>query len=98
MLRNHNICSRQHRLSPSQTVDYFVNILDGPARNFFFNNAQDDILFEQMTEMMVAEFNSNARQIQVYGILSTLRISSMMAEHELTSSTEGLTTVVSTIE
>ena len=97
-LRDYNICSRQHRLSPSQKADYFVNILDGPARTIFFNNAQDDMSFEQMAEMMVAEFNSNARQIQVYGILSTLRISSMMAEHELTSFTEGLTKVVSTIE
>ena len=97
-LRDYNICSRQHRLSPSQKADCFVNILDGPARTFFFNKAQDDMSFEQMAEMMVAEFNSNARQIQVYGILSTLTISSMMAEHELTSFTEGLTKVVSTIE
>ena len=54
--------------------------------------------FEQMAEMMVAELNTNARQIQAYGILATLRISSMMAEHELSSFPEGLIKVVGTIE
>lgn len=47
---------------------------------------------------MIAESNSNALQIQVYRIFSTLTISGVMAEHELTSFTEGLTKVFSTIE
>lgn len=54
--------------------------------------------FGQMVEMMVADFNSNACQIEVFGILSTHRISGMIAEHEPTSSTEGLKKFVSTIE
>ena len=97
-LRDYNVCSRQHRLSTTQKADYFVNLLDGPARTFFFNNARDDMQFEEMAEMMTKEFNSNARQIQVYGILSKLRINSIMTEHELTSFTVGLTKIVSMIE
>ena len=83
-LRDYNIYSRQHRLSASQKADYFeflawpssmlsiVNILDDPARTLLFNNARDNMSFEHMAEMMVAEFNSNARQIQLYGIFPPL--------------------------
>ena len=75
-LRDYNVFSRQHRLYTTQRADYFVKLLDGPARTFFFNNARDDMQFEEMAEMMTKAFNSNARQIQVYGI-SKLRISSI---------------------
>lgn len=62
-VRDYNICARQNCLSASQKADYFVNILNGSASKFFFNKARDDMSFEQMAEMMVTEFNSNARQI-----------------------------------
>lgn len=53
-LRDYKICARQHRLTESQKADYFVNILDGPARTFFFNNASELMPFEEMAEVMIA--------------------------------------------
>ena len=97
-LRDYNVCSLQHRLSTTQKSDYFVNLLDGPARTFFFNNGQDEMQFEEMAQMMTKDFNSNARQIQVYGIISKLHITSVMAEHEISSFTVGLNKTVSIIE
>lgn len=47
-LRDCNICARQHRIMKSQKADYFVNILDGPARTYFFNNASDLMPFDVM--------------------------------------------------
>lgn len=51
-----------------------------------------------MAKLIVAEVNSNARQILVYGILPTLMINSIMAEHELILFTEGFTKDISMIE
>lgn len=55
MLREYNFCARQHRLSPSQKADYFFIALDGPARTFIFNNARDDMSFQEMTKLMDTE-------------------------------------------
>ena len=97
-LRDYNICARQHRLTQSQKADYFVNILDGPARTFFFNNSSESMPFEEMAEMMIGEFNSNSRQLQVYGRLTTLRIERVITENELNSFSEALTKIVTIIE
>ncbi|PXF40715.1 hypothetical protein BWQ96_09548 [Gracilariopsis chorda] len=48
--------------------------------------------------MVLTEYNSNARQLQVYSILKTLRIEKSMSENEITTSSEGLTKVLSIVE
>ena len=65
VLRDYNVCARQHKLSRAQMADYFVNVLDGPARTFFFNNARNEMTFSEMASMMVREYNSDARQLHV---------------------------------
>ena len=62
-LRDYNVCSRQHRLSTKQKADFFINVLSGPARTFFFNNARDNMSFEEMARMMTGEYNSDSRQL-----------------------------------
>ena len=97
-IRDYNVCARQHKLSQKQKADFFVNVLADPARTFFFNNARDDMTFDEMARMMVKEYNSDARQLQVQGILETLRLDKYMAEQGLTSPSEGLTKLVDLIE
>ena len=97
-IRDYNVCARQHKLTPKQKADFFVNVLADPARTFFFNNARDDMTFEQMADMMVKEYNSDARQLQVQGMLETLRLDKYMAEHDISSHSEGLTKLVDVIE
>ena len=41
-LRDYKVCARQHRLNLKQKADFFINVLSGPARTFFFKNARDD--------------------------------------------------------
>ena len=84
-IRDYKICSRQYQLSNQQRTDYFVNILEGPARTFFFHNAEDSMSSEEMMSMMLKEYNSDARQQQIKGTLDTLRLSTFMSEHEISS-------------
>ena len=89
-LRDYNVCTRQHKLSPTQQADYFVNILEGPARTFFFNHARSDMNFQEMAAMMIREYNSDARQLQVQGTLELLRLDKFMSKHGITDVSEGL--------
>ena len=98
LIRDYSVCARQHRLSRAQLADYFVNVLEGPARTFFFNNARNDMSFDDMAEMMVKEYNSDARQLQVQGTLEILRLDKYMTEHEITDVSDGLTKIVNLIE
>ena len=97
-LRDYNVCARQHRLSIRQKADFFINVLSGPARTFFFNNARDDMSFEEMARMMVREYNSDSHQLQVQGMLETLRLDKHKSEHEVSSPSEGLTQIIDLIE
>ena len=97
-LRDFNVCVRQHRLSDRQKADLFINVLAGPARKFFFNNATDTMNFEEMAKMMVLEYNSYARQLQVQGRLETLRLERHMSEQDVSSPSEGLTQIIDNLE
>lgn len=79
-LRDYNVCARQHRLSARQKAEFFINVLSSPARTFFFNNARNDMTFEEMANMMVREYNSDARQLHVQEMLETLRLDKHMSE------------------
>ena len=97
-IRDYNVCARQHNLTTKQKADFFINVLADPARTFFFNNADDNMIFDEMARMMIREYNSDARQLQVQGRLDTLRLDKCMAEHQITSHSEGLTKIVDLIE
>ena len=97
-LRDYAVCARQHKLSRTQLAEYFVNILDGPARTFFFNNAQEGMSFEDMGNMMLREYNSDARQLHVQGILEGLRLKKLMEENGITNISEALTKIINLIE
>ena len=96
--RDFNFRARQHRLSDRQKADFFINVPAGPARTFFFNNATDTMDFEEMAKMMVLEYNSEARQLQVQGRLETLRLERHMSEQDVSSPSEGLTQIIDILE
>ena len=54
--------------------------------------------FEKMAKIMVDEYNSDSRQLQVQGMLETLRSERYMAEKEISSHSDGLTKIISLIE
>ena len=46
VLRDYGTCARQNRLTDGQKAEYFVNILEGPARTFFYNNYDESMSYE----------------------------------------------------
>lgn len=72
--RDYTVCALQHRLTASQKAEYFVKILDGLARTFFFNNASEDLSYDNIEKLMLDEYNRNARQLQNYSMLRGRRL------------------------
>lgn len=75
-IRDYNICARHHKLNRSLEVDFFVNFLTVTTRNISFNNYRDGKTFEEMAKMMMREYNSDSRQLQVQGMVENLRLTS----------------------
>lgn len=51
-----------------------------------------------MADMMVKEYNSDARQLQAQGTLENLRMDKHMAEHGISTHSDGLTELADVIE
>lgn len=92
------ICSSQKKLSNQQRAEYFVNKLDGAPRNFFFNNEEDEMPFQDMDFMMLKNFNYDTRQQKVKGIMEMLSLGTFTYKQNLKSMTEVLTKLVRNIE
>lgn len=92
------MCAIQRCITSQEKEDLFVCVREDPACNFFFNNARDNMSFDEMAMMMVEEYNSNARQLRVRKKLVMLRLDRYMAEHSLTTQDESLTKLVELID
>lgn len=88
-IRDYNISARQHKLSRRQKADFFSIVFEGAARTFFFNNAREDMAFEELVDLMVKEYNSDARQLQVQRRLENLRLETFMADDGITDWSGG---------
>lgn len=84
----------QYGLSPSQKADIFLHVLDGAARNFFFDNCCHYMPFNTAAKIMLTKFFSDARQLQVRLTLKTLRLRSFMEERKISDIFEGLMKMV----
>lgn len=93
-LRDFKICALQNRLTNQQRPDYLANIFGEIARTFFFNTARDDMSFEEMAMLMFKEYNSDALQQQIKGVLDMLRLSTFVAKKEISSLLEAVIKVV----
>lgn len=51
-----------------------------------------------MAELIVQEYNSNARQIQVIGRLDALRLDAFLAKEEITDLSDGLEELIQVIQ
>lgn len=45
IIKMYRICSLQYNLTSVQMGDLFVHVFEGPARNYFFNNIEDNLNF-----------------------------------------------------
>ena len=97
-LQMFNVYSKQFQLTNSQKSDLFIHALDGAARTFFFNNTNESMTFEQKVDIMLKEYDSDARQLQVKGRLDALRLKTFMTQHGINDVSDGLTKLVQQID
>jgi len=76
----------------------FAVALKEPAKDFFLSTVQDGMSFEHISTFMLAEYNSNSRQIQVRRMLDTMRIGTFKTEKGHTTDQDTLTAMISTID
>lgn len=97
-LHMYELTARQFGLNDSQMADLFIHTLDGSARLFFINNVKMGDSYGNIRSMMMSEYNSDARQVQVEGHLQQLRLRDLMAEESIIDERKGLTALVNKIE
>lgn len=90
--------SRQNHLRPDQMANLFMTALDGPARLFFLRNVRMGDTYECIKAMMLQEYNSDARQLQVEGHLQQIRLRNIMTDEGITDMKKGLNFLVNKIE
>lgn len=60
-VRDYDICGKQLGLSEMQKTNIFVKIFVQAARNFPLDNFTDDMTFKYLLDIMVNEYDSDAR-------------------------------------
>ena len=87
----------QQQLSPVQKASFFINAFSGPARTHFFQNADHNMTYDTLCELMRKEYDSDARHRAVQSELEKLRIEKFMYERDITAISQGLTSFVDQI-
>jgi len=97
-LRNYRYASKLYQMDDVSMATNFAVALREPAKDFFLSTVQDGMSFEDISAFMLAEYNSNSRQIQVRRMLDTMRIGTFKTEKGLTTDQDTLTAMISTID
>lgn len=86
----YEVCARHSHLSHAQKKNFFIHIFSGPARKFFLDNCRVEMSYHEKAEILLREYASDARQLQVKATLENLRLSAYMRVHNLKDISEGL--------
>lgn len=62
-------------ITTSEKAEYFVNIFTGAARNFVYQNCNENMIFERLAEVTSEDYDSETRQLQVMSTPDNLRLS-----------------------
>ena len=94
LLRDYEACAHQHRLTPAQKAEYFMNVLEGPARTYLLNKYAQGMAYEHVVQLMRREYDSDSRQLQVQSTLECLNLDTFMSTRSLNTHSDGLTKLV----
>lgn len=97
-LQMYELTVQQYDLLPTQMAELFVHTLDGPAQLFYLREIKASDSYPTIKQKMLDEYHSDARQLQVEGNLSQLRLRKLMQEESITDVSKGLSTLVVKIE
>lgn len=94
MVRDYEISAKKIRLTLQQKTDFFINIFEGAARDFFFENSRDDISFNQLAVVMITEYDSDAQRLAIQSELKILILENFMKNRKIVDDASGLTKIV----
>ncbi len=97
-IRDYRLCAILCDLDEAAMAKNFSSCLSDPARSFFLSNVKHEMTFSEIEEFMIAEYNSNSRQIQVRKKLEAPDISSIMAEKGISFKHHALTDAINKID
>ena len=97
LLRDFDICATQQGLTERQRVLFFVNALDGNARDYYLAHCHFDMPIREVFQIMHRQYNSESRQLQAQTKMENLKLADIMTEHTITDTGQGLQKLIDTI-
>ena len=76
-IRDYNVCARQNSLPETKKAYIFIQSFSEPARTFFFMNSEDNMTFDNMVSIIMAEYDSDARREQFLSNIKSLKLKEM---------------------
>lgn len=86
--------SRKYRLSHLQISKYFMNILEGPARNFHIVNHTPNITYEHLCSLMKREYDSDSGELQIQSTFERRSLNGFNYSRLISSHSDGLANLV----
>lgn len=86
--RDYNICAQQHKLSPQQKAQFYINTFAESAHTHFFNNANADMSFEQLAVLNIEAWANDSRKLQVHQRLENLNYTMIKNKQDLGDETD----------
>lgn len=74
--------------------DLFIHVLDGAERLLFIHNAKKGDSYDMIKDMMISEYSSDARRVQVERNLQMILLRNVMSAESITDVQKGLTAQV----
>lgn len=96
-IRDYEVCANQLQLTPKQKADYFINAFAGSAREFFFENCNMSMTYRQLVDVMLTEYDSDARQLEAQAEVESLSLETLMEQEEITNLNIGLDHLITKI-
>lgn len=88
----------QIELTTSQRAKHLINALDGPAWSFLARNYTRGMTYKDIEELMLAEYYSDSRQLQIQATLEKLEFDAFVAKRECKTTAERLDKIVQYIQ
>lgn len=75
---DYNVCAQQHVLTPTEKADFSLNLFVEPVKKFFYLNANEFMMFDDMVYKMKKEYDSDARRQHLLNQIQNLKLRSHM--------------------
>lgn len=80
-----------------QKADYFIRVFSGSARDYVCDNYTTEMDYDQLVNVILTEYDSDARQLEAQSELELLTLDNIMEEDSVTTVNVGLDRLVTPV-